>query len=295
MASNPVKPRRIVRVLDGLWYAGSAPQTLMAPDGSAGGDAGVRRDHSATTGRPDGRSRRTMADGRGQRLSPGRVVPPGGWRLSHHQQSVDARPPGRPGAEPDAPHGGSSRLSPQTVAVAASAERSAPLDRPPCCVPRTAGHPRESELPALRSRFSLVAVDSDPERAQVYAVRRPVGAVGPLLTYIGPLLILLGLLLNDTLGWRVVHIALAPGGSTSLPTAEELRVTLANIGGEQKAPATLHLAGAHADKEILIAENRPAALGQRLAVAARDRPRPGCDRDGQQRPAGRRAGADAGR
>ena len=29
MASNPVKPRRIVRVLDGLWYAGSAPQTLM--------------------------------------------------------------------------------------------------------------------------------------------------------------------------------------------------------------------------------------------------------------------------
>ena len=30
MAPNPVKPRRTLRVLDGLWYAGSAPHTLMA-------------------------------------------------------------------------------------------------------------------------------------------------------------------------------------------------------------------------------------------------------------------------
>jgi hypothetical protein len=30
MAPNPIKTRRMVRVLDGLWYAGSAPHTLMA-------------------------------------------------------------------------------------------------------------------------------------------------------------------------------------------------------------------------------------------------------------------------
>jgi hypothetical protein len=75
------------------------------------------------------------------------------------------------------------------------------------------------------------------------------------------LLILLGLLLNDTLGWRAADIALAPGGSVSLPTTGGLRVTLDSIAGEGAAPAGLRLAGAQADRNVRIAANRPARWG----------------------------------
>ena len=113
------------------------------PDSSAGGDTGACRDHSPTTGRPGGRSSRTVADGRCKRLSPGRIVPPSGRRLSHCQQPVDACHPGRPGAEPDAARGGSGRLPLQAVAVAGPAERPAAPDRPACGAARCAGHPGE--------------------------------------------------------------------------------------------------------------------------------------------------------
>jgi cytochrome c biogenesis protein ResB len=261
MAANPVKPRRIVRVLDGLWYAGSAPQTLMLLTALLAGTlalaAIIPQQPAGLTG--------AVAE---QWLT--------GATSSYRQAGSFLRAVG-------AFHITSSPWMRAllaalalnlTLRVAAQAgflrrlwRSPRPLNAPPRLIVHRAAFPGlldtlvNQSSAALRSRFSLVAVDSDPERAQVYAVRRPEGAAGPLLTYFGPLLILLGLLLNDTLGWRVVNIALAPGGSTSLPTAEELRVTLANIGGEQKAPAALRLTGAHADKEILIAENRPARLG----------------------------------
>ena len=261
MASNPVKPRRIVRVLDGLWYAGSAPQTLMLLTALLAGTlalaALIPQQPAGLTGAVAEQWLTGAASSYRQAGSFLRAVGAFHITSSPWMRALLA-----------------ALALNLTLRVAAQAgflrrlwRSPHPLNAPPRLIVHRAAFPGlldtlvNQSSAALRSRFSLVAVDSDPERAQVYAVRRPVGAAGPLLTYIGPLLILLGLLLNDTLGWRVVHIALAPGGSTSLPTAEELRVTLANIGGEQKAPATLHLAGAHADKEILIAENRPARLG----------------------------------
>ena len=138
-----------------------------------------------------------------------------------------------------------------------------------------------SQIPAtFGPRFSSVAVDNDAGHAQVYAVRRPLGATAPLLTYFGPLLILLGLLVNDTLGWRATNIALAPGGSTSLPAAGGLRVTLDSVAEAGTAPAALHLADAEADRKVPVAENRPARwgsvwltqqeIGPALAVSAED-------------------------
>jgi hypothetical protein len=280
MASNPVKPRRILRVLDGLWYAGSAPQTLMALTALLAGTlalaAIIPQQPAGLTG--------AAAE---QWLT--------GAASSYRQAGSFLRAVG-------AFHIASSPWTRAiltalalnlTLRVAAQAgflhrlwRSTGLLNAPPRLIVQRAALPSAlntlvSQTPAaLRPRFSSVAVENDAGHAQVYAVRRPLGAAGPLVTYIGPLLILLGLLLNDTLGWRVANIALAPGSSTLLPRADGLRVTLDSIAGEQSAPAVLGLTGMNADKKVRIAANQPALwgsvwltqqeIGPVLAVTAED-------------------------
>ena len=280
MAANPVKPRRIVRVLDGLWYAGSAPHTLMALTALLAGTlalaAIIPQQPAGLTGAAAEQWLTGAASGYRQAGSFLRAV--GAFHITSTpwMRALLA----------------ALALS-LTLRVAAQASflhrlwRSpSPLTAPPRLIVQRTALPgvldtlvsQTSE--ALRPRFSSVTVDHDAGRAQVYAVRRPLGAVGPLLTYIGPLLILLGLLLNDTLGWRAANIALAPGGSASLPTTGGPRITLDGVGGEAAAPVELHLTDAQGDRNIRIVANRPARwgsvwltqqeIGPALAVTAED-------------------------
>ena len=263
MASNPVKPRRIVRVLDGLWYVGSAPHTLMAltallagtlalaaiipqqPAGLAGAAAEQWLTGAASSYRQAGSFLRAagafhIASSPWTRAILAALALSLSLRVAAQSGFLYRlwRSPGLLNAPP--------RLIVQRAALPGALDTLA--DRTPA---------------ALRPRFSSVAVafDHDAERAQMVAVRRPLGATGPLLTYVGPLLILLGLLLNDALGWRAANIALAPGSSTLLPRAEGLWITLEDIAGGQSAPVTLSLTRMNADKQVRIAANQPARWG----------------------------------
>ena len=261
MASNPVKPRRILRVLDGLWYAGSAPHTLMALTALLAGT-----------------------------LALAAIIPqqPAGLAGAAAEQWLTGAASGYRQAGSFLRAAGAFHIagSPWTRAILAVlalnltlrvAAQSSFLHRlwrspgllnaPPRLIIQRAALPGALDIlvnqtpPALRPRFSSVAVDHDADRAQMVAVRRPLGAAGPLLTYAGPLLILFGLLLNDTLGWRAANIVLAPGSSTLLPRAEGLWITLDGVAGEQSAPVTLSLTRLNADKQVRIAANQPARWG----------------------------------
>jgi len=261
MASNPVKPRRIVRVLDGLWYAGSAPQTLMALTALLAGTlalaAIIPQQPAGLAGAAAEQWLTGAASGYRQAGSFLRAV--GGFHITSTpwMRALLAALALNLTLRVAAQAGFLHRLwrSPST------------LNAPPHLIVQRVALPGALDTlvsqtsEALRPRFSSVTVDHDAGRAQVHALRRPQGAVGPLLTYIGPLLILLGLLLNDTLGWRAADIALAPGGSASLPTTGGLRVTLDSVAGEGTASAALRLAGAQADRNVRIAANRPARWG----------------------------------
>jgi cytochrome c biogenesis protein ResB len=261
MAPNPVKPRRLIRALDGLWYAGSAPHTLMAlavllagtlavaaiipqqPAGLSG--AAVEQWLAGTAG--------SYRDAGSFLRAVGAFHLTGGpWMrvlLAALALSLMLR------------------VANQAGFLYRLWRSPAPLAAPPRLIVHRATLPGAPEaivdqLPAaLRPRFSSMAVESNPDGAQVYLVRRPAGAVGPLLTYAGPLLILLGLLLNEALGWRAGDIALAPGGSSSPPAAQGLKVTLAGIYGEDAASTTLRLAEGTRTREVHTAANRPARLG----------------------------------
>ena len=280
MAANPVKPRRTVRVLDGLWYAGSAPHTLMALTALLAGTlalaAIIPQQPAGLTGAAAEQWLTGAASGYRQAGSFLRAV--GAFHIT-----------GTPWMRALL---AALALS-LTLRVAAQASFLHRLRRsvgsataPPRLIVQRTALPGVLDTlasltsEALRPRFSSVTVDHDAGRAQVYAVRRPLGAVGPLLTYIGPLLILLGLLLNDTLGWRAANIALAPGGSALLPTTGGPRITLDGVGGQAAAPVELHLTDAQGDRNIRIVANRPARwgsvwltqqeIGPALAVSAED-------------------------
>ena len=280
MASNPVKPRRIVRVLDGLWYAGSASYTLMIltallagtlalaaiipqqPAGLAGAAAEQWLTGAASGYRQAGSFLRAVgvfhiAGSPWMRAILAALALNLALRVAAQAGFLHRlwRSPGLLGAPP--------RLIVQRTTLPGSLDILV------------------SQVSAMFGpRFSSVAIDNEAEHAQVYAVQRPLGATGPLLTYLGPLLIMLGLLLNDALGWRAINIALAPGGSASLPVAGGLRVTLDSVAEAGTKPAVLRLADAQAGRSVPIAANRPARwgsvwltqqeLGPVLAVSAED-------------------------
>jgi hypothetical protein len=60
--------------------------------------------------------------------------------------------------------------------------------------------------------------------------------VGPLLAYAGALILLAGLFLNSIAGWRATEIALAPGGSTALGRADAPRLSLEELSGSESNP-----------------------------------------------------------
>ena len=263
MASNTVKPRRILRVLDGLWYVGSAPHTLMALTALLAGTlalaAIIPQQPTGLAGAAAEQWLTGAASGYRQAGSFLRAV--GAFHIagSPWTRAILA-----------------ALALNLTLRVAAQSgflyrlwRSPGLLNAPPRLIVQRAALPGAldilvNETPAmLRPRFSsvAVAVNHDAERAQVYAVRRPLGATGPLLTYVGPLLILLGLLLNDALGWRAENIALAPGSSTLLPRADGLWITLDGNASEQSAPVTLSLTRMNADKKVRIAANQPARWG----------------------------------
>jgi len=280
MASNPVKPRRILRVLDGLWYAGSAPQTLMFLTALLAGTlalaAIIPQQPTGLTGAATEQWLTGAASSYRQAGSFLRAV--GAFHI--------ASSPWTRAILAALALNLTLRAAAQTGFLRRLWRSPGGLNAPPRLIVQRTALPGSldtlvSQTPgALRPRFSSVTVDHDARRAQMYAVRRPLGAIGPLLTYIGPLLILLGLLLNDTLGWRATNIALAPGGSTSLPAAGGLQVTLDSVAREESTPAVLRLADAKADRNVSVAANRPARwgsvwltqqeIGPALAVTASD-------------------------
>ena len=133
----------------------------------------------------------------------------------------------------------------------------------------------------LRLRSPGVAVEVDGARAQLYAGGHRAGLCGPLLVYAGGLLILVGLLANDTMGWRMPDIALAVGRTAPLIPGGDSRATLNAAAGEERdMSANVTLARATAGKTVSLGFARPArwgnvwvaqqATGPALAVTARD-------------------------
>lgn len=131
----------------------------------------------------------------------------------------------------------------------------------------------------LRTRYASVTVETDAERAQIYAERMRPGAYGPALAYLGLLLALLGLLLNDAVGWQMAEIALAPGDTATVAQANGLQITLDALPGPAVGGrAAVTLARAGYGKNVRVDYNRPGrwgnlwlaqqATGPALAVAA---------------------------
>lgn len=102
---------------------------------------------------------------------------------------------------------------------------------PPHVVTRRATLPGPLEPVITNLRKALepgyaVIVESDTVRSQLFAQRRPVGALGPLFVSLGLLLLLAGLVLNDAAGWRISNVALAPGDTTPLNLPGALQISL---------------------------------------------------------------------
>ncbi len=105
---------------------------------------------------------------------------------------------------------------------------------PPHVVTRRATLPGPLEHTVTRLREALepgyvVVVESDTARSQLFAQRRPAGALAPLFTYLGLLLLLAGLVVNGALGWRASNIAPAPGDTTTLNRAGGLQIGLSDL------------------------------------------------------------------
>ena len=88
-----------------------------------------------------------------------------------------------------------------------------------------------------RDRSTPPTSGQDETPTAVGETRPPVAAtVGPVLAYAGALILLAGLFLNSIAGWRATEIALAPGGSAALDRAGAPRLSLEELSGSESNP-----------------------------------------------------------
>lgn len=262
MTLNPASTRRFDRVLDTLWYAYSAPQTLMALTALLAGTLAFAaifpQQPAGLEGTAADRWYTTVAAGyRGagsflQAIGAFNVMS-GLWvrsllaalafnlALRMAAQLRFVHRVWKPARMLAAPSGLPLRHGTLT----------GPLEPALTHVETT-----------LRDRFPRIVIEREAARAQLYAERRHIGALGPLLTYLGALLVLLGLLVNDTAGWRASDIALAPGGTAILVRFGGLQVMLNDISGEERGTSgvvTLEHGGA--SRIVRLSFTRPANWG----------------------------------
>ena len=83
---------------------------------------------------------------------------------------------------------------------------------------------------AMRHRYPALTLESSPGGAHLYAERRGAESAGPLVGYLGGLCLLVGLLINNTTGWVMNDVTLAPGGSARAPRTS-LDISLKAIAG----------------------------------------------------------------
>lgn len=262
MTLNHTLTRRLNRVLDALWYACSASQTLMILAALLAGTLAVAA-----------------------------LIPqqPAGMEGAAAERWLTATAAGYPRAGPFlaaigafAVLGGSwVRILLAALAfnlalrVAAQWRFLRSLRRPVQPFAASARLPlRRGDLPlafdpalarveaVLRGRFPHVVLSGEAAGAQLYAHRRRFGALGPLLTYLGALLILLGLYVNGAAGWRAADITLAPGGTAMLGQSAGLRVTLDSIAGaDAAASGTVTLERGGASRAARLGFAQPAYWG----------------------------------
>lgn len=245
---NSAKSFRLARTLDALWYACSAPQTLIALATLLAGALAF----AALVPQQDVLNRpwlRGLLAALAFNLAL-RAAAQARYLISL-RRPVQLRP---------APAG-------------------LPLQRSAFPAPLAAALARAEA--ALHGRFSRVASESDTTHAQLYAERGRLGAAGPLLAYGGALALLAGLAIDAAAGWRTANLFLAPGNTATLSQAPGLQVTVTEItGGANGAGTSLTLARDGAGKAIRIGYARPArwgnlwltqqATGPALAVSATD-------------------------
>ena len=259
---NTARTSRLDRALNGLWYASSAPQTLMALvmllAGTLAFAAIIPQQPASLDAAASERWLTTAAAayrGAGPFL---RAIDAFGVLSSPWLRALLAA----------LAFNLALRVVAQGRVVRRLWRRAEVLPAPPGLPTEHARIPGVLETLLARAEDVLritspgVAVEREGSHAQLYAGGHRAGLCGPLLTYVGGLLILIGLLVNDTAGWRKPDIALAPGSTAVLAQAAQLQVTLNTAAGEGTgATANVTVARAAAGKTVDVGFAWPAFWG----------------------------------
>jgi hypothetical protein len=96
----------------------------------------------------------------------------------------------------------------------------------------------------------------------VIGSRSPAPLAG-LLAYAGTLVLLAGLFLNSIAGWRAMEIALAPGGSTALGRPDAPRLSLEELTGSEEDPtARIGLFSPESAESRALGGSKPTSAGR---------------------------------
>ena len=86
--------------------------------------------------------------------------------------------------------------------------------------------------------------------------------VGPLLAYAGTLVLLVALFLNSIAGWRATELALAPGSSTALGQPDAPRLSLEELTGSEADPtARIGLISPESAQSRALSGDKPTSTG----------------------------------